>query len=298
MPIQHILLAILVAAIWGFNFIFVKLGVHEIPPLFLCAVRFLMVTIPAIFFIPRPTNSFRIVASYGLIMFALQFALIFTSLAVGMTAGMASLLLQTGVFFSILFAAVFNSEIPTAWQIAGSLLSFSGIGLAALHLDGSMTLGGFLLVLAGAAAMGLGNLITRRLGTINIATLVTWSSLIAFPPLLTLSFLVEGPARIVNSLHHFKGMALVSLLYIVYISTWVGYGAWSWLLCRYRVSLVVQFTLLVPVFGMLGSSLFLGEHFETWKMIVAGLVIAGLGINLLGPRLFAQKKEFNLAENG
>ena len=135
MPIQHILLAILVAAIWGCNFIFVKLGVHEVPPLFLCSIRFFLVTVPAIFFLPRPKNAFKVVALYGLIMFALQFALIFTGLSVGMTAGMAALLLQTGVFFSIIFAALLNNEMPTLWQLAGSLLSFSGIVFSALHIN-------------------------------------------------------------------------------------------------------------------------------------------------------------------
>src|SRR5579862_883469 len=135
MPIQHILLAILVALLWGCNFIFVKLGVQEIPPLFLCAVRFLIASVPAIFFARLPKNALKLVVLYGLIMFALQFSLIFMGIAVGMPAGMASLLLQTSVFFSIFFAAIFIREIPTRWQMTGALLSFSGVMLAATHID-------------------------------------------------------------------------------------------------------------------------------------------------------------------
>ena len=127
MPIKRILLAILLTAVWGCNFIFVKLGVHEIPPLFLCAVRFFLASVPAIFFIRWPAASFKMVAMYGLFMFSLQFALIFSGMAIGMAAGMASLLAQSAIFFSIFFAAVFIDEIPTMWQILGALISFSGI---------------------------------------------------------------------------------------------------------------------------------------------------------------------------
>lgn len=290
MPIKHILLAILVAAVWGCNFVFVKLGVHEIPPLFLCTLRFFLASMPAIFFVQRPAGSFKLVAMYGLIMFALQFAFIFTGIAAGMPAGMASLLTQTAVFFSIFFAAIFIGEMPTIWQMIGALISFSGIGIAAIHLDSHMTLTGFLLVIAGAAVFGIGTLINRKLGKTSVSSLITWASLIAFPPLMIFSLLTEGSEQIYNAVHHLSWLAVISLFYIAYVSTWVGYGIWGYLLTRYPVSDVVPFSLLVPVFAMLGSALFLGEQFEPWKIVVAALVIGGLGINLLVPRLLARKR--------
>jgi O-acetylserine/cysteine efflux transporter len=297
MPIKHILLAILVAAVWGCNFIFVKLGVHEVPPLFLCSVRFFLASIPAIFFIRRPAVPFKMVILYGLVMFALQFSLIFTGIAVGMTAGMASLISQIQIFFSVFFAAVFIREFPTIWQILGALLSFSGIGLAAMHLDSNMTLAGLLLVIAASATWGVGNLITKKLSHVNMVSLVVWGSFVSFPPLLALSLLVEGQERIVYTLHHFSWVAVISLIYIVYMSTWVGYGVWNWLLSRYPVTNVVPFTLLVPIFAMLGSTLFMGETFESWKMAVSALVIAGLCVNLIVPYMIARKKTVLSTEN-
>lgn len=295
MPTKHLLLAILIAALWGCNFIFVKIGVHELPPLFLCTLRFLLVSIPAIFFIPLPKNAFRVVALYGIIMFALQFALLFMGIAFGITAGMAALLAQTAIFFSIFFAAIFIREIPTIWQLIGALLSFSGIALAATHIDSNMTLTGFFLVIAGAISSGLGNYLTRRLAHVHMTTLVGWGCLFAFPPLMTFSLIVEGPERILYSLHHLSWLVLVSLFYIVYVSTWVGYSAWCWLLGRYPVSAVVPFSVLIPVFAMIGSSIFLGENFEPWKMAVSGLVISGLCVNFLVPRIIARKKEAELS---
>jgi O-acetylserine/cysteine efflux transporter len=295
MPFKHILLALLVAVVWGCNFIFVKIGVHEIPPLFLCAIRFFLVSIPAIFFIRLPQGAFKILALYGLVMFALQFALIFIGIALGVSAGMASLLTQTAVFFSILFAAVFIGEMPTIWQITGAALSFSGIALAAAHINGDMTLTGFLLVIAGAASSGFGNLMTRKLGHIKMPVLVSWGCFFAFPPLLICSLLIEGTTQILYSMHHFSTLAIVSLIYIVYVSTWVGYGTWCWLLGRYPVSSVVPFTVLIPVFAMLGSALFLGERFEPWKMAVSGLVLSGLCVNLLAPRFLGRRKVVELS---
>lgn len=288
MQIKHIILAVIVAAIWGCNFILVKIGVQEMPPLLLCALRFFFASVPAVFFIRRPAAPFKIVALYGLVMFALQFSLIFTSLSVGMTAGMASLIMQTQVFFSIFFAMVFLGERLAGRQILGALVAFAGIFLVAMHLDSNMTLSGFLLVISGAIVWGIGNLITKKIRTVNILALIAWGSLTACLPLLFASFLIEGREKIVYSLQHFSWLTVISLTYIVFASTWVGYGLWNSLLNRYPVTTVVPFTLLIPIFGILSSVLILGESIETWKIIASVLVIMGLCINLLGSRFSAK----------
>ena len=231
------------------------------------------------------------VAVYGLVMFALQFSLIFVGISLGIAAGMSSLLLQTAVFFSIFFAAVFIREKPTVWQLSGALLSFGGVALAAKHTNNAnMPLSGFLFILAGAITSGFANLITRTLGYINTVSLVSWGCLIAFLPLLIASLFIEGPTHILFSVHHASWLAVVSLLYIVYLSTWVGYGSWSWLLGRYSVSTVVPFSLLIPMFAMLGSVIFLHESFEPWKLTVMSLILLGLCVNLFVPRLINLRK--------
>src|SRR3990167_2356086 len=121
-------------------------------------------------------------------------------------------------------------------------------------------------------------------------SLVAWGSIISFPPLLILSYVMEGSAQILYAIQHFSWLSLIALLYITYMSTWIGYGVWGWLLSRYPVATVVPFTLLVPVFAMLGSMVFMGESFEPWKITVSGLVIAGLCVNFLVPRFIARKK--------
>lgn len=292
MPISHFLLALLVVTIWGINFLFVKLGLDEISPLLLCAVRFLLASVPAIFFIKPPAIPFRMVAIYGLVMFALQFSLLFIGMHAGMTPGMASLTMQVQVFFSMFFAAILLAERPSIWQIVGAVVSFVGIGLVAMHLDRNISVFGFLFILAAAATWGVGNLITKKTNNINMIALVVWGSFVASFPLLMLSLLFEGASSIVYSYHHLTWQGIISVLYIVYVSTWVGYGVWNWLLGRYPVGMIVPFTLLVPIVGILSSVLVLGEPFQLWKLTAGLLVIGGLCINLIGARFFMFKSLF------
>ena len=289
MPVSHLLLALLVVVVWGINFIFVKMGLEEFSPLLLCAVRFFLASIPAIFFIKRPAVPFRLVASYGLVMFALQFALIFSGMHAGMTAGMASILMQTQVFFSMFFAIVLLGERPNLSQISGALVSFAGIALVGMHFDQTISLAGFLFILAGAAAWGYGNLITKKLAGVNMMALVVWGSFVAAFPMLILSLAIEGPERIVYTWNHLTITGISSLLYIVYVSTCIGYGVWNWLLGRYPVSSIVPFSLLVPVVGVISSVLILNEPFQLWKLTAGILVISGLCINLIGTRIFTPR---------
>lgn len=289
MPFSHLLLALLVVLIWGVNFIFVKFGLDEMSPLLLCALRFLLASIPAVFFIKPPAVPFRIIAAYGLVMFALQFALLFMGMQVGMTPGMASLLMQVQVFFSIFFAVLFLGEKPTIGQVIGALVSFVGIGLVAMHFDATVSFLGFLFIMAAAATWGIGNLITKKIKTTNFISVIVWGSFIACLPMFLLALIFEGPGSFIYTYEHLTWKGGVSLLYIVYISTWIGYGIWNWLISRYPVGMIVPFTLLVPVVGILSSILVLGEPFQLWKLVAGLLVISGLCINILSTRFFPAK---------
>ncbi|MFO8738609.1 EamA family transporter [Legionella pneumophila serogroup 1] len=291
MPFSHLLLALLVLFVWGINFIFVKLSLEEFSPLLLCAVRFLLASVPAVFFIKPPAVPFKIIAGYGLIMFALQFALLFIGLRVGMTPGVASLLMQVQVFFSMFFAIIFLGEQPQVGQIIGALIAFIGIGVVALHFDHNVSLMGFLCILAAAASWGIGNLITKKIHSVNLIAVIVWSSFVACLPMFILSLVFEGPESFVTAYEHMTWKGILSVLYIVYISTWVGYGVWNWLISRYPVGMVVPFTLLVPVVGILSSVFILGEPFYLWKLVAGLLVISGLCINLLTTRLFVAKTQ-------
>lgn len=289
MSIYHLFLTVLVMILWGSNFIFLKFSLDEMSPLFLCATRFFLVSFPAILFIKPPAAPLKWIILYGLLMFGLQFGLLFMGMYAGMPPGLTSLLGQIQIFFSMIFAAIFLREFPGVWQVIGGIISFVGIGVVAMHLDQSAPTAGFILIIAGSAAWGLGNLVIKKIGHVNAISLVVWGSFIAFFPLLLLSFLFEGRDQIAYSIQNISWLGASSVLYTVFASTLIGYGLWNWLISRYSVAIVVPFTLLAPVIAMICSILILNEPFQMWKLIAGLLVITGLFINFLAPRFLARK---------
>lgn len=275
---------IFVVVIWGMNFVFVKLGLDEVSPLLLCALRFFFASIPAVLFIKPPTDSFKTVAAYGIFMFALQFSLVFVAMNIGMTPGMASLIMQVQVFFSMLFAAIVFGDRPSVGQIIGALVAFCGIGVVAFHFDQNVSFLGFICVLGSAASWGIGNLIAKQIKSKNLISVVVWGSFIACFPMFLMSYIFEGSSAFINSYEHLSFKGIGSLCYIVYASTWVGYGIWNWLLSRYPVGVIVPFTLLVPLVGILSSVIVFAEPFQFWKLVSGLLVISGLCINILSAR--------------
>jgi O-acetylserine/cysteine efflux transporter len=289
MQIFHLLAALSVVAIWGFNFVVIKVGLQEIPPILLCALRFALAAVPAVFFIQRPAAPWHKIVQYGLVQFALQFALLFGGMQLGMSAGLASLALQVHVFVTIGLAVVLLHERPSRFQIIGACMAFAGMGVVALHVGGEVSVMGLVCVLLAAASWGVGNLMSKQIGKVDMLGLVVWGSLTAPVPLLALSLMVEGPDRIVHSLTHLSWLGIASIAYIVYPTTLFGFAVWSWLLSRYPAASVAPLTLLVPVVGMVSSALVLGEPLHNWKLMAAALVIAGLCVNVLGPRWQARQ---------
>lgn len=286
-PLRHLFLALLVVSIWGANFVAIKVALRELPPLLLCAVRFILVAVPMVFLVPRPAVSWRQLVTYGLTMFALHFGFLFLGMKLGMSAGLASLTLQFQVFVTLALAAIVLKERISFVQIAGALTAFAGFGLVAAHTGGEVTAAGLGCVLLGATSWGFANLYSKRLGRVPPLSLVVWGSLAVPLPMTLASLVFEGPARLAHSLSHFSAATLFSVAFIVYGSTHVAYSLWSWLLSRHPASTVAPFTLLVPIFGMLSSALVLGESLPGWKLQAAALVIAGLALSLFGPRLLA-----------
>jgi O-acetylserine/cysteine efflux transporter len=286
MQLKHILLAILVAVIWGCNFIFVQFGLQEIPPLALCALRFFLSSIPLVFFVKRPAVSWIWLGSYSFFTFTLQFAFVFLGMKAGAASGIASLLLQIQVFFSFLLAAVFLGERLTQWQMIGAFFAFTGLAVVLEHLGGNdITLVGFLWILAAALMWGGGNLCVKKMGKTQGMGVIVWASLLAFPPLFVASYFIEGPTALLTALHALSWRGTLSVFYIAYISTWLGYGLWVWLLSIYSVGMVVPFTLLIPVVGLFLSSFVFGEAMQAWKLTAAGFILFGLMVHLFGARL-------------
>lgn len=283
---RDLILALLVATVWGVNFVAIRWGVDEVAPLLMTALRYLLAAIPAVFFIRRPAVSWPVLIGYGFAIGVLQFGLLFASIKLGMPAGLSSLVMQLQAFFTIGLAVAFLGERPGPFQWAGAAVAFAGIGVIAVErLDGAALLP-LLMTIAAALFWGVGNIITKKAGKVDMLGFVVWSSLVPPIPLLLASLLIEGPGAIPAAAQHLTWVGGGSLLFMAFGATLFGYGAWSMLLSRYPAGLVAPFSLLVPIAGMGSAALLLGETISGIEIWGSVLVFGGLLINVFGPRLF------------
>lgn len=280
LTIKHLVLALLTIVIWGANFVAIRIGLKDFPPLMLSAVRFLLAAIPWVFFLPKPEAPWRFIAGYGVFTFAVQFGFLFGGIYLGLSPGLSSLVLQVQVFFSMGLAALFFKERPSRWKVTGSLISCFGIGIVGVYTDQGSSFLGLIFVLLAALSWAAGNMFTKQVRAQSALSLVVWGNLVALPVMIVLSLLVEGPEVISRSLQSVSWPTIGAVIYIVYLSTHVGYGIWGFLLKSYPTATVVPFTLLIPVVGFLSSAFFLGEDFTWWKLLASLFVMGGVVFNL------------------
>jgi len=288
MHLRDRLLALAIVIVWGVNFVVIKVGLHGVPPMLLGALRFLLVVFPAIFFVPRPKVPARLLLAYALTISLGQFGFLFYAMAVGMPAGLASLVLQAQPFFTLAIAALWLGE-PVRWHnVLGMVVAASGLALIGTAAAGGhgMTVAGFLLTLCGALCWATGNIVSKSMGKVDALGLVVWGGLIPIVPFSLLSLWFDGPARIADSLTHLTGMGIFAVLYLAFASTVFGYAVWARLLGRYPSSQVAPLTLLVPVAGLVSANLLLGEELAPVQWAGAAVVMAGLLVNVFGGRLW------------
>ncbi|MER7894423.1 EamA family transporter [Micromonospora sp. NPDC094482] len=284
MRMSHRLQAVLVAAIWGVNFVVVDVGLRDLPPLVLTALRFVVVAVPLVFLVPRPTARLRYIVAYGLILGVLKFGMLFSAMALGMGAGLASLVLQAQALASVVLAALLLRERPATRQIAGVLVGSAGIGVLAVSGGGHTTAIGFAFTLFAAASWAVANIVVRASGETRPISLLVWSSLMPPLPLFGLAAVVDGPQVVLDSLLGLSWRALAAVGYVAYVSTLVGFGLWNHLIGRYSVARVAPFSLLVPVFGLTASWLFLRERMTGGEVLAALIVLIGLALVVGGVR--------------
>ena len=277
---RHALLALAVVAVWGTNFVVIRLALDQFPPFLLAGLRFTLAAVPGVFFLPRPRVKWSNLAAYGLLIGAGQFGLLFFAMDGRISPGLASLVIQTQVFFTIFLSMARIGERLRVFQIVACLLAVAGIGVIMRHVSGGTTLFGLLLVLLAASSWAIGNIVARESGARNALAYVVWSSLFAAPPLLLVALLREGPAAILHSVTYATPAGWLAVVWQSVGNSWFGYGSWAFLLARYPSATVSPMALLVPVFGMAASVFWLGEPMPAWKLGAAGLVFAGLAISV------------------
>ncbi|QDL56848.1 EamA family transporter [Rhodoferax sediminis] len=290
---RDIALALVVIAVWGVNFAVIKVGVADVPPLLLGALRFMLAAFPAVLLVRPPKVPLRLYLIYGLTISVGQFSLLFSAIYVGMPTGLASLVLQSQAFFTMLFAALWLKEHWQPNQLAGLLLAALGLVCIGSAHGVSMPLAGFLLTIGAAVMWATGNIVTRtisRHGPMNQFAFVVWASLVPPLPFLALSYVLEGPAAISTALHNFGWVSFGSVAYLAWVATLLGYGLWTFLMSRYAANRVAPFSLMVPMVGLTTGWVVFGEALKPIHYAGGALLMAGLLVNLFGGPLFAKLK--------
>jgi O-acetylserine/cysteine efflux transporter len=288
LPLSHFFLALAVVVVWGTNFVVIKHTLGDLPPFLFAALRFSMVLVPALFFLRRPKVSLKNLALYGLLIGVGQFGLTYTALNGHISPGIASLVLQMQVFFTIGLAVKLDGERVRALQWLALLLSGAGVANILAHTDGATSALGLAMILGAALVWAGGNMAARRGKPENMLAYVVWSSAFAIPTLYVLSFLCEGKEAITAAIAHADMFTWAAVAWQAYGNTLFGYVAWGWLLARHPAATISPMSLLAPVFGMGASAWLLGEALPAWKLASAALVLTGLALNLLWPRLRAR----------
>lgn len=276
----HQLFALIVTLIWGTNFVFIRYGLDELPPFLFATLRFILVAIPLIFFLKKPNVSWALIAAYGVLLGFGQFGLLFYAMQSDISPGLASLVIQIQVFFSIIFAIFLFKESVLRVQWLALIISFSGIALIASKVGGQNTLFGLVLVLLAAMSWALANMVVKKAGKIDIIAFIAYSSLFAVPVLAVMSLYFEGWNTIKTSLQSASMTSVFVVLWQTIGNTLIGYGLWNFLLSRYSAATVTPWALLVPVSGMAASYFMLDEPMPAWKLIAAFLVLLGLVLNI------------------
>jgi O-acetylserine/cysteine efflux transporter len=284
LPWRHVLLALAVVAVWGSNFVVIKVALGTLPPLLLAVLRFTLALLPAAVFVPRPAVPWRKLAAYGVLIGAGQFGLLYLAIDGRISPGLASLVVQTQVFFTIGMAMAADGERVRRFQWLALAMAGAGIAVIAAHTGGDATPAGLALVLAAALAWAGGNQVARSMGRVPMLGVVVWASAYALPPLLLLTLAFEGPTRIAGALVAADARVWAAVAWQSFANTLFGYAAWGWLLARHPAATVAPMALLVPVFGMGASAWWLAEALPAWKLGAAVLVLAGLALNLFWPR--------------
>lgn len=274
------LLAVVVAVVWGLNFPATALALQHFPPFLLSAVRFTLLAVPTVLFVPRPRIPFGRLLLVGLGLGVLQFAFLYLGMASGMPSGLASLVLQASAPFTVVLAGVFLRERLTGRQVVGVTIAVCALAAIAVHRAQAAALLPVVLTLCGALGWAIGNVATRHAGAANPLHLTLWWSIVPPVPMAVLSLTVEGPARVGSALGSvFTASALpadLGLLYVVLVATLVGYGIWSRLMATYPSSTVAPFSMLVPVVGVLASWAAFGEVPDVVEVVSGAVVVAAV----------------------
>lgn len=287
---SDLLLGIIVMIVWGLNFSVIKMGVNEIDPLLLTAFRFTLAAFPALLFVKKPNVPWRYLIAYGWIFAIGVWGMATWSIDAGLSAGMASVLLQMNVAIGLFLGYFILKESLPFNKILGAAIALGGLLLSLTVTDGSVTQQGLFLILLAALAWSTASIIIKKSNTKQVFAFSLWAMACAPAPLFLIVYLQSGSDAFIQLPNQLNGHVIFSVLFQAYPVTLVGYWIWNRLLVSYPLTTVAPLTLLVPIFGLIGGVIFYQEEIGIIKLIASACVISGILIGLIKLPHFKKSK--------
>jgi O-acetylserine/cysteine efflux transporter len=276
MSLIEIVCAVMVPLLWGYQFVVIKVGIVEFPPLFFLGLRFLAMALLLVPFVKKPARQeLSPVAAISIFLGGLNFGLFYVGLGLG-SGSISAVAYQLATPFTILLAWPLLAERPSLITSSGVLLAFLGVVVLAAGPGLSANAIPILLVVGAALAFAVANVLTKRHGPFDPLMLTGWSSLFTVPQVMLMSFVLEDGQ--LTSLVAADERGWLALAYTVFIGGIVGFSLWFWLIARCTMGRVAPFGLLLPVFALISSVLFLDEHITPTLIVGALLAISGVAI--------------------
>jgi drug/metabolite transporter (DMT)-like permease len=288
MRYRDLVIAISVMIVWGLNFSVIKLAVGEADPMLIAALRFTFATLPAIFFVKKPKVKLGYLMSYGLLFAIGVWGMATWSIEAGLSAGMASVLLQTNVFIAVILGYLFLNESISKAKLLGCLIAICGLVLSLSVTDGTVSFTGFMLILTAALCWSLASIIIKKSSTKEVFAFTVWSMVFAPIPLFFIAFYRIGAEQFITTFQTWNGSLAFAVLFQAYPVTLLGYWLWNRILSKYPLSTVAPLTLLVPIFGLLGGALFYQEKIELIKITSCLLIVLGLTLGVISSAMWSK----------
>ncbi|WP_462164361.1 DMT family transporter [Pseudoalteromonas xiamenensis] len=275
-------IALLVPCIWGIQAVMLKFGIGEFPPVFMVALRFLLMLICLAPFLPRLKGCFVRASAVGLTQGVAHFALLYIGFQYAdVTSGM--IVYQTNAIFTLILGSVLLGEKLTRFGFAGTVVCLLGVSLILGLPQQNTSVLGLVIIASSALMFAIGNICVRKLGPFDPVGLNAAVAMYAFPMLLGLSLIMEQGQWV--ALTQASLPAWGALLYTAFLGGILAFILWYKLLAKFSVDKISPFSLLMPFFAMIGSILILEEEVTAGNCIGAVITVAGIAIIQYGVKV-------------
>ena len=281
---RDIFISLALMCLWGFNFSAIKLGAMQTDPILLTALRFTFAVFPAIFFVRRPPEAIRYLIAYGIVFGLGVWGMMVWSINLGVSAGMAGLLMNMSLIPSLAIGYFLLKENLTSYKILGAVLAIAGLLACITITDGSVPLKALPLTLIAALSWSVMSFVVKQSKTKHVFAFSVWGMFFALFPLILFVFIFNGTQPFIDLPSQLNSEVWFSILFQAYPTTLLGYWVWNRLTLKYPLSTMAPFTLLTPIFGLIGSIIFYHEDVSLLKLLSFALILSGLAISQWRPK--------------